>query len=81
MEQASATAPAAVRAKGTIFEPVFRRLNAWMRYQQAICAVGHRFYRLIWKFCVKAQRYEEREPTVDPQSKRYNVCVGTANPA
>jgi transposase len=88
-------AHAAVRAKGTIFELVFRRLKRWMPYQQAICAVAHRLCRLIWKILHQGVRYEERGPIVDSRAKHrrilkmvrelkragYEVCAPTTNPA
>jgi transposase len=88
-------AHAAVRAKGTIFELVFRRLKRWMPYQQAICAIAHRLCRLIWKILHQGVRYEERGPIVDSRAKHrrilkmvrelkkagYEVCLPTTTPA
>ena len=40
---------AAVKAKGTIFEIVYRRLVFRLGHTQTIGAITHRLCRLIWK--------------------------------
>jgi transposase len=42
-------ANAAVKAKGTIFAIVYRRLVPRLGHAQAIGAITHRLCRLIWK--------------------------------
>src|ERR1019366_4935839 len=42
------TANAAVKAKGSIFENVYRRTVAQLGHKKAIGAIGHRQCRLIW---------------------------------
>jgi transposase len=53
-------ANAAVRAKGTIFAIVYRRLAPRLGHAQAIGAIAHRLCRLIWKILHEGIRYEER---------------------
>jgi len=62
-------ANAAVRAKGTIFAVVYRRLVARLGHAQAIGAIAHRLCRLIWKILYQRIRYEERGPAVTEQAK------------
>ena len=52
-------ANAAVKAKGTIFAVVYRRLVPRLGRAQAIGAT-HRLCRLIWKILHERVRYEER---------------------
>jgi len=62
-------AHAAVKAKGSIFETVFRRLMPRLGFQKAIGAIAHRLTRLIWKILHRGVRYEERGPTVCRKSR------------
>jgi len=64
------TANAAVKAKGSIFEFVYRRCVARLGHKQAIGAIGHRQCRLIWMILHQGVRYEERGPAVIEQSQR-----------
>jgi transposase len=57
-------ANAAVKAKGTIFELVYRRLVSRLGHAQTLGAIAHRLCRLIWKILHQGVRYEERSPTV-----------------
>ena len=57
-------ANAAVKAKGTIFAVVYRRLVPRLGHAQAIGAIAHRLCRLIWKILHQGIRYEERGPAV-----------------
>ena len=61
---------AAVKAKGTIFEFVYRRLVPRLGHTQTIGAIAHRLCRLIWKILHQGIRYEERGPTVSKKSKQ-----------
>jgi transposase len=60
----SAAANAAVKAKGSIFELVYRRLVPRLGHFQAIGAIAHRLCRLIWKILRQGVTYEERGPAV-----------------
>src|SRR5437762_3776327 len=63
-------ANAAVKAKGTIFAIVYRRLVPRLGHAQAICAIAHRVCRLIWKILHQGIRYEERGPAVSAEAKK-----------
>lgn len=63
-------ANAAVKAKGTIFAIVYRRLVPRLGHAQAIGAIAHRLCRLIWKILHQSIRYEERGPTVSEEAKK-----------
>jgi hypothetical protein len=60
-------ANAAVKAKGTIFAIVYRRLVPRLGHAQAIGAIAHRLCRLIWKILHQSIRYEERGPAVSEE--------------
>jgi len=57
-------ANAAVKAKGSIFELVYRRLVVRFGHAQAIGAIAHRICRLLWKILHDGVTYEERGPAV-----------------
>ena len=57
-------AHAAVKAKGSIFELVYRRLVVRLGHAQAIGAIAHRLCRLVWKILHDEVTYEERGPAV-----------------
>ena len=63
-------ANAAVKAKGTIFAVVYRRLVPRLGHAQAIGAITHRLCRLIWKILHERIRYEERGPAVSAEAKK-----------
>jgi transposase len=63
-------ANAAVMAKGSIFEIVYRRLVPRLGHNQAIGVIAHRLCRLIWMILHKEVRYEERGPEVNQRAKR-----------
>ena len=63
-------ANAAVKAKGTIFAIVYRRLVPRLGHGQAIGAITHRLCRLIWKILHQGVRYEERGPAVSHAAKK-----------
>jgi len=63
-------ANAAVKAKGTIFAVVYRRLVPRLGHAQAIGAITHRLCRLIWKLLHERVRYEERGPVVSAEAKK-----------
>jgi len=64
------SANAAVKAKGSIFEIIYRRSVPRLGHNQAIGAIAHRHCRLIWLILHQGLRYEERGPAVTKQSKR-----------
>ena len=66
----SQAANAAVKAKGTIFEIVYRRSVPRLGHNQAIGAIAHRQCRLIWLILHQGVRYEERGPAISQKSKR-----------
>jgi transposase len=53
-------ANAAVKAKGSIFELIYKRLVPRLGHAQAIGAIAHRLCRLIWIILHRCVRYEER---------------------
>jgi transposase len=63
-------ANAAVKAKGTIFEIVYRRMAPRLGHKQTIGVVAHRQCALIWKVLHDGVRYEERGPAVTKESKQ-----------
>ena len=63
-------ANAAARAKGSIFEIVYRRSVPRLGHNQAIGIIAHRQCRLIWLILHQGVRYEERGPAVTKQSKQ-----------
>lgn len=63
-------AHAAVKAKGSIFEVVHRRLLPRLGHKQAIAAIAHRLCRLIWLILHRGVRYEERGPAVSEKARR-----------
>jgi transposase len=63
-------ANAAVKAKGTIFAIVYRRLVPRLGHAQAFGAITHRLCRLIWKILHQGIRYEERGPAVSAEAKK-----------
>jgi hypothetical protein len=64
------SANAAARAKGSIFEIVYRRSVPRLGHNQAIGAIAHRQCRLIWLILHQEVRYEERGPAVTKRSKQ-----------
>jgi hypothetical protein len=56
--------------KGTIFAVLYRRLVPRLGHAQAIGAITHRLYRLIWKILHQGIRYAERGPAVSAAAKR-----------
>ena len=66
----TAAANAAVKAKGSIFELVYRRLVPRLGHYQAIGAIAHRLCRLIWKILRERVVYDERGPAVTKERLR-----------
>jgi transposase len=63
-------ANAAAKAKGTIFEIVYRRLVSRLGHNQTIGAIAHRLCQLIWIILHRNVRYEERAPSVNARSRQ-----------
>jgi transposase len=64
------SANAAAKAKGSVFEIVYRRTVPRLGHQQTIGAIAHRQSRLIWKILHQGIRYEERGPAVNTKSRK-----------
>ena len=62
-------ANAAVKAKGSIFEIIYRRCVPRLGHNQAIGVIAHRQCRLIWLILHQGTRYEERGPAVSERSR------------
>jgi len=63
-------ANAAAKAKGSIFEIVYRRLVPRLGHNQTIGAIAHRQCRLIWLVLHEGVRYQERGPAINKRSKQ-----------
>jgi transposase len=63
-------ANAAIRAKGSVFEILYRRLAAKRGHHKAVWAVAHRMCRIIWKILHQGVAYEERGQQPNPQAIR-----------
>jgi transposase len=63
-------ANAAAKAKGSIFDIVYRRSVPRLGHNQAIGALAHRQCQLVWLILHQGVRYQERGPAVTQQSKR-----------
>jgi transposase len=70
-------AQAAVKARGSHFQIVFRRLLPRLGYKQALWAVVHRLCRLVWKILHDGVRYVERSAQRDLKAakKRAQLLV------
>ncbi len=64
------SANAAVKAKGTIFEIIYRRLVSRLGHKQTIGAIAHRLCRLIWIILHRGVAYEERGPSVNQRTRQ-----------
>jgi transposase len=63
-------ANAAVKAKGSIFQIVYRRMVPRLGHNQTIGAIAHRLCRLIWIILHQGVHYEERGPAVSQSSRQ-----------
>jgi transposase len=63
-------ANAGARAKGSIFEIVYRRMVPQLGHNQTIGAISHRQCRLIWLILHEGVRYEERGSGLSKRSKQ-----------
>ena len=62
-------ANAAVKAKGSIFEIIYRRCVPRLGHNRAIGVIAHRQCRLIWLIMHKGTPYEERGPALTKRSR------------
>jgi hypothetical protein len=67
-------ATAAVKAKGTLFELLYRRSGPRLGHPQTIGLIAHRLCRLIWLILHQGVRYEERGPALSQQSQRHRTA-------
>jgi transposase len=67
-------ANAAAKAKGSIFEIVYRRTVPRLGHKQTIGAIAHRQCRLIWLILHQGVRYEEQGPAVNKRSKQQRTA-------
>ncbi len=63
-------ARAAVKAKGSHFQVVFRRHLPRLGYNGAIWVVAHRLCRLVWKVLHDGVRYVEQGADRDPIARK-----------
>jgi transposase len=63
-------ANAAVKAKGSVFELLYRRLASRKGHFKAIWAVAHRICRITWKILHQGVAYEERGYRTNVQAVR-----------
>jgi len=63
-------AQAAVKAKGSHFQVVFRRLLLRLGYKQALWAIAHRLCRMVWKILHEAVHYVEQGAYRDPRARK-----------
>src|ERR1700747_1791822 len=66
-------ANAAVKAKGSIFEIIYRRCVPRLGHNQTIGVIAHRQCRLIWLILHQGTRYEERGPAVSKRSRYHRT--------
>jgi transposase len=66
-------ANAAVKAKGSVFEILYRRLTAKRGHFKAIWAVAHSICRIAWKILHDGVRYEERGLRTNPKAVRQRM--------
>jgi transposase len=68
-------AQAAVKANGSHFQAVFRRLLPRLGYRQAVWAIAHRLCRLVWKILHEGVRYIEQGAYRDPKARKQRAGV------
>ncbi len=66
-------ANAAVKAKGSTFELLYRRLTAKKGHAKAIWAVAHKLCRIAWKILHEGVTYEERGVRLNPRAARHRA--------
>jgi hypothetical protein len=63
-------ANAALKAKGTAFELLYRRLVGRIGHKKAVWAVAHRMARIVWKVLHDHVRYDEKGMRTNPTAAR-----------
>jgi transposase len=66
-------ANAAVKAKGSVFQDLYRRLVPRLGHAKAIWAVAHKLCRIVWKILHDGVDYEERGQRPDPETIQRRV--------
>jgi transposase len=66
-------ANAAVKAKGSVFQDLYRRLVPRLGHAKAIWAVAHKLCRIVWKILHDGIEYQERGLHPDPQTIQRRV--------
>jgi len=61
-------ANAAIKAKGSVFEILYRRVAGRRGHYKAIWAVAHKICRIVWKILHQNLSYEERGQQPNPQA-------------
>jgi transposase len=61
-------ANAAVKAKGSVFQDMYRRLVPRLGHLKAIWAIAHKLCRIVWKVLHDGVKYEERGRKPDAQT-------------
>jgi len=71
------SANAAVKAKGSVFQDMYRRLASRIGHAKAIWAVAHKLCRVIWKILHDGVEYQElgRQPNPQTIQRRVNKLV------
>jgi len=72
-------AQATVKARGSHFQTVFRRLLPRLGYKQALWAIVHRLCRLVWKILHDQVRFVERSAQRDPKAVKKRAQALTAS--
>lgn len=70
-------AQAAIKANGSHYQIVFRRLLPRLGYKQALWAVVHRLCRLVWKILHDRVRYVEQGAQRDPNAVKKRAITLT----
>ena len=66
-------ANAAVKAKGSIFQDLYRRLAPRLGHQKAIWAVAHKLCQVVWEILHDGVEYQERVHRPDSQTTQRRV--------
>ena len=66
-------ANAAIKAKGSIFQDLYRRLVPGLGHKKAIWAVAHKLCRVLWRILHDGVEYEERGLHPDPRTIQRRV--------
>ena len=66
-------ANAAIKAQGSIFQDLYRRLVPKLGHKKAIWAVAHKLCRVVWKILHDGVQYQERGHRPDPQTIKRRV--------